>query len=110
MYDVHLVCQFHPNTITLTATLPPEIGIRLDAVPELVLSYKVFKQCAGMMTAVPIPRQPQRAGFPLTLPLYSALTSMTQTEIFRASSGESVAARRSRNSSGPSGSFPSGGA
>ena len=40
--------------------------------PVLVLSHEVFNQRSGTVIAMAITSQPQRAGFPLTLPLDSA--------------------------------------
>jgi len=40
--------------------------------PVLILSHDVFNDRSGTVIAVAITSQPQRAGFPLTLPLTSA--------------------------------------
>ncbi len=40
--------------------------------PVIILSHDVFNECSGTVIAMAITSQPQRAGFPLTLPLESS--------------------------------------
>ncbi len=52
------------------ADLNPTIGHEQSGLrPILVLSHEVFNKTSGIVIAVAITSQPQRAGFPLTLEL-----------------------------------------
>lgn len=49
--------------------------------PVLVLSHDVFNERSGTVIAVALTSQPQRAGFPLTLPLSIALPKKSWAKI-----------------------------
>ena len=52
------------------AELDPTLGNEQQATrPVLIISHDVFNERSGTVLAMAITSQPQRAGFPLTLPL-----------------------------------------